>query len=73
MNHSPEPWNCDHGFIQDAAGLDVFHNGNTMVNRERIVACVNACRAFSTAELDGEEFTRRAFDDMTPSKRAESA
>jgi hypothetical protein len=56
--HSQEPWTCG-DIVADANGEIIFDRGwyegeqtyPSEEDWERIVACVNACRGFSTEEL----------------------
>jgi len=59
MNHSPEPWrkaNAPEEFIVDkhydvVADADIDDEFG-IANRDRIIACVNACRGIPNEELE---------------------
>lgn len=64
MSHSPEPWKItqDHDLVdasgvclevQDSGdGLNHCHWGLKPEDMRRIVACVNACKGFTTEQLE---------------------
>lgn len=54
--HSLEPWTWQHATISDAKGemvlMDEFSSDKSDPDMRRIVACVNACKGISTADIE---------------------
>ena len=56
MSHSTEPWSWGSDSIEDADGRTIIATGEaSREDLDRIVACVNFCREFSTKWLQGRK------------------